>query len=175
MKRILLLTAFAGVFALHSNAQTSKENATGKFSIGIDAGLPVGTASDAFSLAIGGSLKYEHPVAPKTSLSLSAGFTDLAYKGLIKDELKTLGISRSGETFIPVKAGMKYHINEGFFGEGQIGAVFATQSGNSGTAFVYAPGIDYSFKGGFEAGFRYEAWSKNGTISQLALRLAYQF
>jgi hypothetical protein len=45
-----------------------------------------------------------------------------------------------------------------------------------GTAFLYAPGIGYMLDGGFEAGVRYEGWSKSdGTISQIALRLAYNF
>jgi hypothetical protein len=88
--------------------------------------------------------------------------------------LKTLGVSKSGEGFIPVKAVVKYYFNEGFFGEGQVGAVFSTENGG-GNAFVYAPGIGYSFKGGFETGFRYEGWSKDDIVRQLALRVAYRF
>jgi hypothetical protein len=172
MKKILFATMVCLAAALTGSAQTKTE--TGKFSIGVEAGLPVGDASDISNLAIGGSLKYEHPVAAKTFVSLSAGFTEFLYKGEFKDELNSIGISKSGEGFIPVKAGIKYYFNGGLFGEGQIGAVFSTENGG-GTAFAYAPGIGYTFSKGLEAGVRYEGWSHNGTLSQLALRVAYRF
>ena len=41
-------------------------------------------------------------------------------------------------------------------------------------AFAYAPAIG-AFVGGFEVGVRYEGWVKTGTISQVALRVAYSF
>ena len=62
-----------------------------------------------------------------------------------------------------------------FFLEGQLGVVFSTESGG-GSAFAYAPGIGYTFDGGFEAGVRYEGWPKDGfTTSQIGFRLAYRF
>ena len=93
---------------------------------------------------------------------------------MTKSDLKAQG-AKSSYGFIPFKAGLKYYFNgPGFFGEAQLGATFSTESGG-GTAFTYAPGVGYSFDGGFEAGIRYEAWSKNGTTSQVALRVAYSF
>ena len=76
---------------------------------------------------------------------------------------------------IPVKLGARYTGNgtTGVFGEVQFGAAFITQGG--GTAFAYAPGVGYAFDGGLEAGVRYEGWSKDGTVSQIALRIAYSF
>ncbi|MEO6981233.1 MAG: hypothetical protein ABI113_22760, partial [Mucilaginibacter sp.] len=60
MKKILLALFVLGVTACSSFAQTTKSSSdAGKFSIGVDAGLPVGTASDVYSFAIGGSLKYD--------------------------------------------------------------------------------------------------------------------
>jgi hypothetical protein len=168
MKKILFIIALACT-ARATFAQTTASKEPGKFSIGVEAGLPVGDASDISNFAIGGSLKYELPVATSILVSLSAGYTDFLYKS----DLKSL-IGKSGEGFIPVKAGVKYYFNQGLYGEGQIGAVFSTESGG-GTAFAYAPGIGYSFKNGVDLGFRYEGWSKTGTVSQLALRLAYRF
>ena len=82
---------------------------------------------------------------------------------------------KSSFGFVPLKVGVKYYFDQGFFGEGQVGAAISTQSGG-GTAFAYAPGIGYSFPGGFEAGVRYEGWSKDGgTTSQANLRLAFNF
>ncbi|RVU00186.1 DUF3575 domain-containing protein [Mucilaginibacter limnophilus] len=175
MKKFLLALVVLSGTAYGALAQTSEP---GKFSVGVEAGLPLGDAGDAFNFAIGGSLKYELPVAEQFSVSLSAGYTNLMYKGEVKDALEESGESKSGIGFIPVKAGAKYYFNgsfnEGFFGEAQLGATFSTEEGG-GTAFTYAPGVGYSFGNGLETGLRYEAWSNDGTISQLGLRIAYKF
>jgi len=172
MKKVLLALLVLGVTACSSFAQTGKANKSenGKFSIGVDAGIPTGSASDFYNFGIGGSIKYDLPIATSTFFTISAGYTAL----LVKSEFKDAGF-KSSNGFIPVKAGLKYYFNgEGFFGEGQLGAAFSTESGG-GTAFLYAPGIGYTFDEGFEAGVRYEGWSHDGTIGQVAVRLAYCF
>jgi hypothetical protein len=58
-------------FAANSFAQSDD---AGKFSIGINPGLPVGSISDISSFAIGGDLKFSKPVAENFDLSLSAGY-----------------------------------------------------------------------------------------------------
>ncbi|SHM47854.1 hypothetical protein [Mucilaginibacter sp. OK098] len=171
MKKVLLALFMLGVTACSSFAQTGKSE-SGKFSIGVDAGIPVGNGSNVYNFAIGGSLKYDLPIATATYFTISAGYESF----MVKSALKNSGLGfPSSSGFIPLKAGLKYYFNgEGFFGEAQLGAAFSTQSGG-GTAFAYAPGIGYTFDGGFEAGVRYEAWSHNGTLSQVALRIAYCF
>jgi hypothetical protein len=162
MKKILLALFILGATAFSSFAQ-SKDG--GKFSIGFEAGLPVGDIHHIASSILGGSLKYDLPIAESTWFTISAGYSSLKFKDIVE----------GGSTgFIPVKAGIKYYLNQGFFAEGQLGAVFSTESGG-GTAFAYSPGIGYTFDGGFEAGVRYEGWSHDGTIGQAALRLAYRF
>lgn len=174
MKKILLaLTIIAGT-ACTTFAQTKSDD-RGKFSAGVDAALTLGRTKVISSFGIGASLKYELPIAPGTWLTASAGYTCFLYKSDYKDKLKEFyDIDKSGESFAPVKVGMKYYIENGFFAEGQLGAVFGTRSG-SGTAFAYSPGVGYTFDGGFEASARYEGWSHDGTVSQVALRLAYRF
>lgn len=162
MKKILLTMTVIGMSLIHSYAQTSPAKNSGKFSIGLDAGLPIGSASDYSNFAIGGDLKYALPAATNFDVSLSAGYS--AFLG--KDGAPSLKA-------IPVKAGGRYNFSGGFFTEAQLGAAFVQDGG--GTAFVYAPGIGYAFGGGLEAGVRYEGWSKNGTVSQVALRIAYSF
>ncbi|WP_183563983.1 hypothetical protein [Mucilaginibacter sp. SP1R1] len=167
MKKILLALAIIAGTAFTSFAQT-KSGDSGKFSIGFEAGLPVGDAHTFYKSVFGGSLKYELPIAPSTFFTISAGYNSFQ----VKDEWKIFGHNSDGA--IPVKAGIKYYFDKGFFAEGQLGAAFSTESGG-GTAFVYSPGIGYTFDGGFEAGVRYEGWSKNGTVSQVGLRVAYRF
>ncbi|RFZ90842.1 hypothetical protein D0C36_17985 [Mucilaginibacter conchicola] len=144
----------------------------GKFSIGVEVGLPLGDAKNASNLIIGGSLKYEHPVAENVFITGSAGYS----KFLNNEEAKAADYSFSA---IPVKVGVKYFFDQGFYGEAQIGAAFLHESigDNSGnaTAFAYSPGIGYAFTPNFDIGVRYEGWSKNGTLSQVAARLAYSF
>lgn len=167
MKKILLALFVLGVTACGSFAQ-SKSSDAARFSIGVDPGLPIGDASNAYSFAIGGSLKYDMPIATGTFFNLSAGYTAF----MTKDALKQLG-AKSSYGFVPLKAGLKYYFTgEGFYGEAQLGAAFSTESGG-GTAFAYAPGIGYTVDGGFDIGVRYEAWSHDGTVSQVALRLSY--
>ena len=173
MKKVLLTLVVVGAAALSTFAQSSsssKSDASGKFSIGVDAGLPVGSTSDVYSFVIGGDLKYEMPFSSGLAWSLSAGYSSTMLKSEFKDE-----VGKSAFGYVPVKAGIKYTFDQSaFFVEGQLGVVFGTQSG-SGTAFVYAPGVGYKFTDNLDLGVRYEGWSHDGTFSQVAARLAYSF
>jgi hypothetical protein len=169
MKRLIFTLAMIGTTVISfAQTTTTTTKGGGKFSIGAEIGIPTGNANDVYNLVIGGSLKYEYPVAATTFITLSAGYNSFQPNSPFKD----LGLGAAG--FIPVKAGLKYYFSEGFFGEGQLGAAFSTQSGG-GTAFAYAPGVGYTLKNGLEAGVRYEAWSHDGTIGQAGLRIAYRF
>ena len=172
MKKVLLLLTVLCGLSISSFAQSSEG---GKWNIGVDAGIPLGDMNNISNLAIGASVKYEHPIATSTFLTLSAGYQRFLYTSDVKDALKAFGIDKSGEGIIPVKAGLKHYFSPGFFGEAQAGASFSTEEGGS-TAFVYAPGIGYTFTGGFEAGVRYEGYSHDGgNQGMAALRLAYRF
>jgi len=171
-KTLFLLTVLAGS-ALGTFAQTapssSSTSSSGKFSIGFETGLPVGDASQVYSVLVGGSIQYDAPTAPNTFLTLSAGFNSF----LVKSEFTQFG-GPSSFNFIPLKAGIKYFVGNGVFLAGELGIVFSTESGG-GHAFVYAPGVGYSFNDHIEAGVRYEGWANNGTVGQIGLRVAYKF
>lgn len=169
MKKTLITLVILVGAAFSSFAQSS--NNGGKFSIGLEAGLPIADFNRSHNFAIGGSVKYDQPIAAGTFVTLSAGYS--TFRG--KEGIRSFG-------FVPLKAGIKYFFVEGFFGEAQIGAAFSTQGGagggnaiGGGTAIAYAPGFGYSFNSNIELGVRYEAWYKDGTISQIGLRLAYKF
>ncbi|MCQ6958090.1 outer membrane beta-barrel protein [Mucilaginibacter aquariorum] len=176
MKKVLLLLTVLCGLSISSFAQSSSEG--GKFSIGVEAGLPVGDVKNFTNFVIGGSLKYDHPIAEGTFVTISAGYN----KFLAKDEAKDAGYKFYG---IPVKAGIKHFFADGFYGEAQLGAAFTKESVNvdgfgnisgSKTAFAYSPGIGYTFGGGLDLGVRYEGWSMSGnTVSQIAARLAFSF
>lgn len=175
MRKILLLAVLIVSVAMASFAQTTKSNSSsssGKFSIGVDPGLPVGNASDYSSFAIGGDLKYALPAATNFDVSLSAGYSTFIGKTINFDGAS---IKEGNIKAIPVKLAGRYNFSgpTGFFGEFGVGAAFIQDGG--GTAFLYAPGVGYALDGGLEVGVRYEGWSKNGTVSQIALRIAYSF
>ncbi len=163
MKKVLLATMLFVGIAVSGFAQKGGSN----FSVGVEAGLPVGDVSNAYNFVIGGSLKYEAPIATGTNFTLTAGYSSFQGKTVAGFKFPAIG-------FIPVKAGIKYFLADAFYGEAQLGAAFSTQSGG-GTAFAYSPGIGYKFSDVIDLGVRYEAWSKNGTTSQIGARLGFSF
>lgn len=173
MKKLLLLTAVAGLFAFTSvNAQTRAP----KFSVGAEFAFPMGDFGDVADFGFGGSLQYQHPVAANLLLTGSAGYTSFKFKDITEG-----GITFEGGNagYIPVKAGARYYFGESFFAGAELGASFSTEDEGS-TAFVYSPGIGVDFpvsdKGSIELGARYEGWSYDGgTNSFIGLRLAYNF
>ena len=167
MKKILLAVALIAGVSVSSFAQSKSEDG-GKFSVGLEAGLPVGDASNAYNFVIGGSLKYAQPIATDLAFTISAGYSSFMGKTVAGFKVPAAG-------FVPVKAGIKYNFAESFYGEAQLGASFGTQSGSK-TGFAYSPGVGYNFGGGVDLGVRYEGWSySGGTVSQIAARLAYSF
>lgn len=173
MKKLLLLTAVAGLFAFSSvNAQTKAP----KLSIGAEFGFPMGDFGDVSDFGFGGSLQYQHPVAANLLLTGSAGYTTFQGKDI---EFEGLTIEGGNFGTIPVKAGARYYFGENFFAGAELGAGFSTEEDGS-TAFIYSPGIGVDFpvsdKGSIELGARYEAWSYDGgTNGFIGLRLAYNF
>jgi len=168
MKKVLVATMLFVGIAVSGFAQKKGSN----FSIGLEAGLPVGSTSNFYTVAIGGSLKYEAPIATGTSFTLTAGYTSFQGKTVTYPVIGAVKTPALG--VIPVKAGIKYFFADAFYGEAQLGAAFGTKSG-SGTAFAYSPGIGYKFSDVVDLGVRYEAWSNNGTVSQVAARLGFSF
>lgn len=170
MKKLFLLTAIAGIFAF-TNASAQKDAAMNgpKLGIGADFAFPMGDFGDISKFGVGGSLLYQHPVAPNLNLTANAGYLSFKYKDVF-------GGGTSG--FVPVKVGARYFVAENFYVNGEIGAAFSTEKGGS-TAFAYSPGLGIEFpvadKSSIDVGARYEGWSKNGTLSFIGLRAAFNF
>jgi len=171
MKKLLLTFTVLSLIAVSTYAQApdSASKRGVAFSVGLEAGFPVGDISNIYGFVLGGSVKLELPTAPQAFFTLSAGYNSFMVKGLVKD---ALGISSTG--FIPLKAGLKYYASQGFYLEGAAGIVFSTESGG-GHAFAFSPGLGYTLGNGLELGIKYEGWSNEGTTGQIAARIAYRF
>lgn len=170
----MLLAIVAGINFL-ANAQT--ERAIRKLSLGADFGVPVGDFSKD-RILVGGSLSYEHPIAPSLSLTGSVGFLAKNITGDTRTEFKASGWPTSISN-IPIKAGVKYYFGRYFYASGELGAAITTSSGG-GEGFVYAAGIGASLpvfkKSSLDLGLRFENWSYGaGTDRFVALRAAYSF
>lgn len=177
MKKLFLLTAIAGMFAFSNvSAQTDPAMGGSKLGIGAEFAFPTGDFGDASDFGYGGSLQFQTPIIEKLNFTASGGYLNFKGKEYDVPGLGTLGGGNAG--FIPVKAGINYFLAENFYVGGELGAAFATGD-NSGTAFVYTPHIGVEFpvadKGSIDLGARYEAWSDNGTLRFIGLRLAYNF
>jgi opacity protein-like surface antigen len=172
MNKILLVAVFA-VAALTASAQETTTKGRTRFSIGLEAGLPVGDADDFYSTVLGGAVAAEIPVASKAFATISAGYSSLSPK----KEWKDVGAEAVG--FVPLKAGLKYFFGKNFYGAGALGAAISTEDG-VGTFFSWAPGIGISYpvssKNDIDAGIRYESWSKDGgSIDQIGFHVALKF
>lgn len=173
MKRILLAAVMVLTVGFASAQESSVVKGKTRFSVGLEAGLPVGDAGDVYSLIIGGSGKVEVPVATSFFATGSAGYLNFSPK----KEFKDLGLDSEG--FIPVKVGGKYFFTPNIYGAGEIGIVFGTGE-DSGSAFAWTPGIGMSYpvsdKNDIDFGVRYESWSDDGvSIDQIAFRVALKF
>jgi opacity protein-like surface antigen len=178
MKKILLVAVFA-VAAFSASAQKSESKSRTRFSIGLEAGLPVGDAKDIYSFGIGGSAKAEIPVASKVFATISAGYTSLSYTDDVKATFKAFNIDTKPQGVVPLKAGLKYFFGKNFYGAGELGAAIGTSKGDK-TGFAWSPGVGASYpvsdKNDIDFGARYESWSKDGvSTDQIGFHVALKF
>ncbi|NHA06267.1 hypothetical protein G7092_20830 [Mucilaginibacter sp. HC2] len=192
-----LVLAFAG-FAFGAKAQTTTPTTTStstttnngiRYSIGVDAGIPLGNFKDNYKWNLGGSVQADIPViSNQLFVTVNAGYNNIFGK---KNQVGPLGqYDVTNFQLIPVKAGLKYFIIPNFYVQGEAGAAFLLNKKdvgvNKSTAFVYAPQVGVQFpvsaNGNFiDAGIRYEATTKYATgvdqskVSFLGLRVAYGF
>jgi hypothetical protein len=157
---ILLLT----LVAIGANAQKNPS----KFSIGVEAGLPLGENGKPYSSIIGGSVQYENMPASDMGITVSAGYQHWSIKS-------SYGGGNVG--FVPLLAGVKYYFSpspRAFF-HAQLGAAFGTKSGQ-GTSFAYSPGIGIHLNPNIDAELRYMGISnKGGTLDNVGLRVGFNF
>jgi len=191
-----LVLAFAG-FAFGAKAQTTTPATTTtstttnngiRYSIGVDAGIPLGNFKDNYKWNLGGSVQADIPViSNQLFVTVNAGYNNVFGK---KDIGGVAGLDQTDFHLIPVKAGLKYFVVPNFYVQGEAGAAFLLNKKdvgvNKSTAFVYAPQVGVQFpvsaNGNFiDAGIRYEATTKYATgindskVSFLGLRVAYGF
>lgn len=173
MKKLFLSLVFLTVTCV-SFAQSSSSDGGVKISIGPEIGQPLGQANKVYNLVIGGSVKVEVPLSSSgLNVVFSAGYDDFKTYSYLSSFI-------NDGKYIPLEAGLKYYINNSIaFVEGDLGASINNNDNYSAakTAFVYAPGIGVSvLRNALDISAHYEGRVESGgTVSQLALRVAFKF
>ncbi|MCX6204807.1 MAG: outer membrane beta-barrel protein [Bacteroidetes bacterium] len=156
MRKSISIFAFILVTAFTVNAQKSNEKAS-LFSIGAEAGLPIGGFGDFWGLGFGASAKLALPLKHGFAITASAGYISFDGKTYLGTKLPSFGT-------IPLKAGLKYNIaGRAFYLEPQIGYTIGNVTGSSSSdvsGFSGAFGIGYSFSRLIDLGIRYESYKK---------------
>ncbi|MES2810393.1 MAG: hypothetical protein V4619_17295 [Bacteroidota bacterium] len=156
----------------------AQSNSRPQFNISADAGSQVSNRYREHSSVFGGALGFKYPVSANAAVAFSAGYT-----AFVTAEKVVGGDIIVPETFhaIPLKAGVRYYLFKGLFGEGQVGAAIGTNK-NARSGFLYTPGIGYEFTEGYSFGIRYESWLYRQTqlynksqLNHIAFRFSYAF
>lgn len=168
MKRIILFALISFCTSMMAMAQ---DQAAFKFSVGPEIGLATGSFANTHSFGIGATAQAEISLKKNLYGTLTAGV--ISYNG----KSYGAGLKFKGATILPFRAGVKYFLIGGVYGGLQAGVGFLNNAG--GTAFAYSPQLGYEFKTksgkAVDATFKYDGYSKDGTISALGFRLAYIF
>ncbi|TCD11111.1 hypothetical protein EZ449_06350 [Pedobacter frigidisoli] len=156
----IFLVAFVLLFSLNLTAQT-----TPNIGIGAEVGLPSGNFTNISGIGVGASIKADFPIASEFAITLNVCYMNFFGK-------KNQFINTQDLTYIPLKAGLKYQISEGFYAEGQLGAALPLNDGQK-TVFVWSPGFGNQFRlsgnNKLDLGIRYEAWSSKNDTNIIAL------
>lgn len=171
MKRIYLLLLLIPFITTNVHAQggSSQVNSTA-LSIGGELNIP---QRSGYTIGYGASAKFELPFATALSFTATAGIHQYHLKTLFS------GTSGGNDTFVPLKAGVKYYIDPRFYAEGELGTVIDRNRDNDQNRFTYSLGTGFllplrNTSNMIDLGLRYEEWSKNG-IQQFGIRVAYRF
>lgn len=169
MKKLLLAVAAITISAASVNAQ-EKEMHKGGTTFSIAGNVGFGTTQN-YKLSAGGDIQAEFPATTGLKITTSAGYQNFAY------EIPNIigGVIKGHSSFIPLLAGVKFHLGSGLYGHGQLGYSISTVKGGTG-AFTYAPSIGYGFGKNLDLAVKYFGLSRSGsTIGAIVARLAYNF
>lgn len=174
MKKIILILLLVAGIAMGSFAQTGN---TPKLSIGADLGLPTGQAAELYSSVIGASVKLELPIS-NTNLKfmVNAGYSNF----MVKSEYNNSNLLNASYT--QIEAGARYYFIPMLYAEGDFGVSVNVNSNYSAqrVGLAYDPTIGVNLpvskSGAIDIGIRYDGRVESaGTVSQVALRVAYSF
>jgi hypothetical protein len=183
------LTAAAIFFGTNVKAQTVPKNAL-RFGVGVEGLLPVsGQLKDISNVGLGGTARLQYGVANNLALTLTSGYYNYFGKENTYETFSGTTVTRVTQKavdfgMVPIKAGIKAFVSDGFYVGGEVGAGFETKDAYRGatgelngkaTKLILAPGLGYASKS-WDVGARYENFSgQDNNYGIVGLRVAYGF
>ncbi|RZK43016.1 MAG: hypothetical protein EOO90_05005 [Pedobacter sp.] len=137
--------------------------------LGPEVAFPAGQSANQSPIGFGASLKAEVGISEKFSFTGSGAVMSFLGKRFFRQRQPT-------NSYVPIKAGLKYYTDENFYIEGQIGA--SLPMNHSGrTAFAWSPGIGSFVKNKrnssqLDVGLRYEGWVSSSLLTTTGRRYA---
>lgn len=170
MKTVVLVALLSVIgFAAHAQKTIEKNF---HFSIGPEISFATGKFNETQSVGFGGTVQGSYRVATSTDVTLTTGV--VSYIG----RSAGAGIKYKGAVIIPIRAGVKYYVTEGFYGQAQLGVGIFNNGGGAGLAYSPVMGYEFDTKSGqaFDIGVKYDGYFKNGSaLGAFGVRLAYKF
>lgn len=195
MKKLSKLIAVAsvailGLFTTKAHAQSGTPANAWRFGIGVEGLLPTGgQLKNISNVGLGGTARLQYGINNSVALTITSGYYNFFGKENTATYTNGTTVTRVTNKavdfgMVPLKAGIKAYVAEGFYISGEVGAGFETKDAYRGatgdyngkaTKLILSPGIGYSFKS-VDIGARYENYSgNNNNYGAAALRIAYGF
>ena len=167
MKKMILAVIAVMGFGF-ANAQD------GHFKVGVQAGLPIGDASDVTSVNLGADVAYLWKVTDKFSAGATTGYsTYLAKEYTYTFFGMSTKIKGDDISYIPVAATGQYALATNVFVGLDLGYAIAVSDGGDG-GFLYQPKVGYQ-NDKIEIYAGYKGISDNVTVSSVNLGFNYKF
>jgi hypothetical protein len=138
------------------------------FGLGVEAGAPTGEYYGAkrTDFMLGVTARLQHGLSKNIAFMATTGYYNMFGKDL--------GNAQSDFGIVPLKAGLKFYTDGGFYVSAEAGAGFETAIFKD-TKLILSPGVGYSWTN-VDLGVRYENFSgQNNNYGMVAARLAYAF
>jgi hypothetical protein len=179
MKNVSKLIAAAFIvaalfFTSNVKAQTTPAN-TWRFGIGIEGGIPTGDLSNFSNFDLGGTARLQYGLNKNLALTLTSGYYNFfAKSGSTTFDGVTYTVKPSDLGLVPIKAGIKAFVSDGFYFGAEAGVGLETNYAKN-TKLLLSPGLGYATKS-WDIGARYENLSgQSNSYGLVGLRIAYGF
>jgi hypothetical protein len=167
-KDIALRLAYGVDLSNHHATHKRIERAEG-WQLGFEIDPGIAGSNDDF--ALGGQVNLYRHLTNNLEAIASTGVTHFSVSCRFYNFNTYTYMKTSGETIIPVMAGLRLYAGNQFYVAGEAGAAFSTH-GNA--SFAYSPSLGLAFSNGLDLGVKYENFSDNYP-ELIALKLGYRF
>lgn len=165
------IAAAAIFFGTNVKAQSTTPSPW-RLGIGVEAGVPTGSAHDGSDFELGGTARLQYGADKGLAWTLTSGYYNFFGKTIASAGGTDFKTSSAG--LVPVKLGLKAYFAPSIYFGAEAGAGFETVS-NGDTKLILSPGLGWS-SSKWDVGVRYENFSGQGnSYGLVGARIAYGF